>query len=98
MTSRRIIITEAYGIHKILVKLRACANSGYQAFLPERRGCEATWFQAVTWFVSLRYGKPAVVDIMDIENMWPATKSKLDLVHKDLTAKLMSKALLSQEK
>ena len=37
--SRRI--TEVYGIHKILVKLRACANSRYQAFLPERRGCEA---------------------------------------------------------
>ena len=40
--SRRITEVSLYGIRKILVKLRACANSGYQAFLPERRGCEAT--------------------------------------------------------
>lgn len=45
-----------------------------------------------------RYGKFAVIDLMDIEDMWPAVTTRFDSVQKDLLANLMSKDLLKEDK
>ena len=45
-----------------------------------------------------RYGKFAVLDLLDIEDIWPAVVTKFDTVQKNLLPDLMSKALLKDEK
>ena len=45
-----------------------------------------------------RYGKFAVLDLLDIEDMWPVVQHKFDVVQKDLLSNLMSKQLLKEEK
>lgn len=45
-----------------------------------------------------RYGKFVVLDLLDIEDMWPVVQHKFDVVQKDLLSNLMSKQLLKEEK
>ena len=45
-----------------------------------------------------RYGKFAVLDLLDIEDMWPVVERKFDVVQKDLLSNLMSKQLVKEEK
>ena len=45
-----------------------------------------------------RYGKFAVLDLLDIEDMWPVVERKFDAVQKDLLSNLMSKQLVKEEK
>lgn len=45
-----------------------------------------------------RYGKCAVLDLLDIEDMWPVVEQKFDSVQKNLLPDLMSKVLLTEEK
>lgn len=45
-----------------------------------------------------RYGKCAVLDFLDVEDMWPVVMYKFDNVQKDLLPELMSKRLLKEEK
>ena len=47
---------------------------------------------------SYRYGKCAVLDFMDIEDMWHVVESKFDCIQKNLLTDLMSKVLLKEEK
>ena len=45
-----------------------------------------------------RYGKFAVLDLLDIEDMWHVVEQKFDGVQKNLLSDLMSKELLKEEK
>ena len=45
-----------------------------------------------------RYGKFAVIDLMDIDDMWPAIEQRFDSVQKSLLSDLMSKDLMKGEK
>ena len=49
-------------------------------------------------YLFCRYGKCAVLDLLDIEDMWPVVQHKFDAVQKDLFSDLMSKVLLKKEK
>lgn len=48
--------------------------------------------------VFYRYGKFAVIDLLDIEDGWTAAKVKFDTVKKDLLSDLMSKEIMKDEK
>lgn len=45
---------------------------------------------------SIRYGKPLVLDLMDVD-VWESVKFDLDLVKKDLLAMLMDRSILKDE-
>jgi hypothetical protein len=45
-----------------------------------------------------RYGKYAVLDLLDIEDSWTALKVKFEEVKKGLLCDLLSKELLKEEK
>ena len=47
---------------------------------------------------SCRYGKFAVLDLLDIEDGWVAAKVKFENVQKDLLSRLLSKELMKDEK
>ena len=48
--------------------------------------------------LNFRYGKFAVLDLLDIEDAWTALSVKFDVVKKDLLSEIMSKELLKDEK
>ena len=45
-----------------------------------------------------RYGKFAVLDLLNIEDMWPVVEQRFDMVQKSLLQSIMSKELLHEEK
>ena len=45
-----------------------------------------------------RYGKFAVVDLMDVEDIWCSVEQRFDSVRKNLLAELMTKQLMKEEK
>lgn len=45
-----------------------------------------------------RYGKFAVLDLMDIEDAWAAVQAKFECAKKDLLSDLMSMELMKDEK
>ena len=47
---------------------------------------------------ALRFGKFAVLDLLDIEGMWPSMVRKFDAVQKDLLPALISKDFLKEER
>ena len=47
---------------------------------------------------ALRFGKFAVLDLLDIEDMWPSVVRKFDAVQKDLLSALISKDFLKEER
>lgn len=53
--------------------------------------------QAYTCFTH-RYGKFAVIDLLDIEDMWPVVVRKFDMVQQGLLGDLMSGTLLKENK
>ena len=46
----------------------------------------------------IRYGKFAVLDLLDIEDAWSAVQIKFEAVGKNLLSNLMSKELMKNEK
>ncbi|XP_064382225.1 IQ motif and ankyrin repeat domain-containing protein 1-like isoform X2 [Halichondria panicea] len=47
---------------------------------------------------AIRYGKFAVIDLMDIDNIWRSVEQRFETVQKNLLAELMSKQLMKEEK
>ena len=45
-----------------------------------------------------RYGKFAVVDLMDVEDIWRSVEQRFDSVQKNLLTELMTKQLIKEEK
>ena len=47
---------------------------------------------------AIRFGKFLVLDLVDIEDMWPSVVRKFDDVQKDLMSSLLNKDFLKDEK
>lgn len=47
---------------------------------------------------AIRYGKFLVLDLLDIEEMWPAVVAKFDLVQRDLLPAIMTKDFLKEKR